>query len=100
MNSIPDLFKHREQFNVQRKVPCYEHMRRQLYSVNCPKIHMQYAFLKISDNSIHIVDCENAPIKRFPRSEYEKLYEEGHIKVIMCYGNYINLWQGRSGLFV
>ena len=79
MGLIPPLFEHRRQFEIKKKVPGYKHLRRQLFKDNCPEISMKFAFMKRSDRSIEVVDCNIAPTRS--KSEYIKLYEEAHIKV-------------------
>lgn len=79
---IPTLCRIREQRNIKKKVPGYIHIRRNLYDDICQKVHMKFAFLNKSNNSIEVVECDKAPDKRYPRSRYIKLYEEAHVKVM------------------
>ena len=79
MDFIPKLAEHRSQNNINKNVPGYKHLRSTLYKDYCPKIYMTFAYMKKSDNTIEIVECEKAP--RRPKSQYIKLYEEAHIKV-------------------
>lgn len=83
MDVIPTLIDHRNRFNIQKPVPGYKHLRRQLYKDFCPDISMKYVFMKKSDDSIEVVECTKAPTRS--KSEYIKLYEEAHIKVMSFY---------------
>ena len=79
MNLMPPLFEHRNRLHIQKNVPGYKHLRRQLYNDFCPEITMTFAFMKISDQSIEVIECNTAQTRS--KSEYIKLYEEANIKV-------------------
>ena len=81
MNLIPKMLGVREKFNIKKKVPGFIHLRRKLNEDLCPPIHMKFVYLERSTNTIVEVNCSEDPGKRYPKSKYQKLYEEAHFKV-------------------
>lgn len=81
MQLIPEVCRTREASNITKNVPCFEHIRRKLYSDNCPTVHMTFVYYNKTTQSIEAVECEKNPGKKYPKSKYILLYEEAHIKV-------------------
>ena len=80
--SFPALQAAKENSDVRKNTPGFEHLRRKLYSESCPEVTMNFCFLNKNTSEIEKVTCQKSPAKRFPKSKYIKLYEEAHIKVI------------------
>lgn len=70
------------QWQSDKNVPGFIHLRRKLYSEICPQVHMKCVYLNKTTDSIEIVHCTKDPGNRYPKSNYIKLFEEAHIKVI------------------
>ena len=68
--------------NNKKKIPDFLHVRQVIYKNICPPVHMSFAFLDKSDNSIVHVEGDHTPLNQYERNpRYQKLYEESHIKV-------------------
>ena len=82
LSSFPQLLAAKEESNVNKNVPGYIHLRRQLYN-DCPPVHMKYAYQNKGTGEIVVVSSVNCPARNFPKTQFIKLYEEAHIKVIL-----------------
>ena len=83
LSLIPGVFNAKENSVPNNKqVPGFVHMRRKLYKDISPPIHMKFVYLNRSTNMVETIHCSSAPRQRFPKSQYIKLYEEAHIKVL------------------
>lgn len=70
--------------NVTKKIPQFLQIRKNIYKDICPQIQMTFAFLHKTDNSVIYVSDDHTPIKEYERNpQYQKLYEEAHIQVIL-----------------
>ena len=79
---LPDIFQMKFNYNIKKKIPGFEHVRRKLNDDLCPEIDLKFVYQKRNDDSIEVVHCQKAPVKQYPKTSYKKLYEEAHIKVI------------------
>ena len=79
---IPKLLDAKREQNVTRKVPQFNHLRRQLNNKYTPEVKSEMAFLKRDNEEVTVVNGASAPRSRFPGNEYEKLYEVSTVKVI------------------
>ena len=79
VSNIEDL-KHQE--NNSRKIPQFLQVRKNIYTDNCPKVTMTFAYLNKNDQSIIHVNVDQTPINDFDRNpQFQKLYEEAHVDV-------------------
>ena len=79
---ISNLLELKQRDNVKKKIPQFLQIRKNTYNHLCPDVHMTFAFLDKTDNSIIKVNVDRTPVKEFERNpRYQKLYEEAHIKV-------------------
>ena len=73
-------FKKRE--GIRKSTPQFLHMRKLIYKDTSPEVKMSFSFLKKSDGSIHHITEGHTPLSQYERDpQYQKLYEEAHIKV-------------------
>lgn len=71
---------------IERKIPQYLQVRKNVYKNLCPDVKMRFAFLNKTDNSIVYVNAEETPLSQYQRDpKYQKLYEEAHIEVIIYF---------------
>lgn len=78
---FPALASARERSGVEKSVPGFIHVRRQLYKEYCPEVHMKFVYLNRNTNAVETYHGSKCPRKQFPRNQYIKLYEEAHVKV-------------------
>ena len=88
-DSIPMLNAAKGRWQSDKDVPGFINLRRKLYTKICPQVHMKFVYLKKSTNSIETVHCTKDPGKRYPKSQFMKLFEEAHIKVLKVMNNYV-----------
>ena len=82
LSLFPGLVAAKEMSGTNKNVPGFIHLRRELQQDMCPPIYMTFAYLNRITKNVEIIKCNKAPIRKFPKSQYIKLYEEAHIKVI------------------
>ena len=81
---VSKLHELKETENIKRKIPQFMQIRKNLFQDLSPNVIMNFAFLNKNDNSIHHVNTDHTPVKEFERNpQYQKLYEEAHIKVTL-----------------
>ena len=81
---VSDLSQLKAQENNHKKTPGFLHVRKQIYKDLSPDVKMSFAFKKKTDGSIVYVKDDITPLKKYQRDpEYEKLYEEAHVEVIV-----------------
>ena len=71
--------------NKKKKTPQFQSIRKHMYEDLLPPIDLEIAYKNRENGIIQIVKETNTPLKRFPPSKFEKLYEIGTIKV--CFLN-------------
>ena len=80
---VSEIIEMKRQENINKKIPQFLQIRKNIYKSICPDIKMNFAYLNNTDNSIIHVDVDHTPVKEFERNpQYQKLYEEAHIQVI------------------
>ena len=81
---VLDILQLKENEGVKKNVPQFVHKKRILYKNICPDVKMSFAFLNKADGTIHHVHEDHTPLTQFQRDpQYQKLYEEAHIEVII-----------------
>ena len=67
---------------INKKIPQFYQVRKNIYQDICPDVKMSFAFLNLEDGSITRVKEDHMPLNQFQRDpKYKKLYEEAHIEV-------------------
>ena len=80
------LYSLKTQQGVTRKIPQFQHLRRNLYKKNVPKVTMEIGYECKANGEIMVVeDIESTPISKFPPSTHRRLYEIASVKVSLCY---------------
>ena len=79
---IPKLLEAKKLQKVTRKVPKFNHIRRQLYKNKTPEVRMEIAYRNKETDEITIVEDTSTPASKFSPAVYEKLYEKAYVKVI------------------
>ena len=75
-------FFHRLHLASGRKKTClFNSIRRQMYKDKVPDINIEIGYKDKTSGEVVVVNETVTPIKRFPQSKYEKLYEIGTIQV-------------------
>ena len=65
-----------------KKIPGFLNVRQVMYDDVCPPVHMSFAFLNKTDNSVEYVEDDHTPLNQYQRNpNFRMLYEEAHIKV-------------------
>ena len=83
---FPKLFKTKTIQKVRRKTPGFTHLRRRMYDQYVPNVKMEFGFKHKETGAITVVkDVSVAPVSRFPRHEYEKLWEIAKVEVNTFY---------------
>lgn len=82
METLPKLLEARSNEEVTKHVPGFIHQRRTLYKERCPDIYMTSTYLNTTTGHIEVVKSTTTPMGKYRNSNYTKLYEEAHIKVI------------------
>lgn len=60
----------------------YFQVRKNVYKDICPDVEMTFYFLNKNDGTIVRVSDDHTPLNKYQRDpQYQKLYEEAHIKV-------------------
>ena len=66
VNSLNRIYSAKSRQGVKKRIPQFAHQRRTLYSDECPRIGMNFAYLHKDTEEIHEVrDVDTAPIRRF-----------------------------------
>lgn len=82
MDAIPKLIDAKRVTQNQKKIPQFRSMRNKLHDDHLPKISLEVAYRRKDTGDILILqDLEKIPVKKFPRSKYQKLYESASVKV-------------------
>ena len=82
-NFVSKIQSLRASEGINRKIPQFLQVRKNMYTDICPQVHMSFAFLNKNDGSIIHVDANQTPLRQYERDPlYQKLYEEAHIEVI------------------
>ena len=77
-----DLFHQLHLSRGGRKVPQFPIIREKLYERRVPKVHLELGYQSKQDGEITVVkDATSAPVSRFPRSSYKRLYEIASVDV-------------------
>ena len=88
---IGKVFEAKQRQGIRRKVPQFIHQRKQIFSKECPRVSMNFAFKNNDTQEVHVinnVDC--APLKRFQNNpKFTKLYEEAYVDVSYCCLTYL-----------
>lgn len=67
------------------KTPRFEHIRRNIYEKNVPNISLEVSYKHKTSGEVTVLkNLKNMPVGRFPRDEYQKLYEIASVEVINC----------------
>ena len=69
---------------MERKIPQFKTIRRQILQDTLPPIHLQIGYKNKASGEIVVVNDTVTPMKNYPTSRYEKLYEIGTVKVSLC----------------
>lgn len=71
---------------VGAKTPTFAHLRKKLYDAKVPKISMEISYKhRITGEITTVKDVESTPVGKYPRHEYEKLYESASVEVKQLY---------------
>lgn len=73
----------------RKNTPQFNSIRRKMYLDVLPPIQIEIGFKNKATGDIVVVNDTITPLKRFPNSNYEKLYEIGTVKVSSIITNYI-----------
>ena len=80
---VSEITALKAQENINRKIPQYVHVRRQIYKEVCPRVTISFAFLNKADGSITKVQEDCTPLNKFQRDpQYQKLYEAANVEVM------------------
>lgn len=78
---MPNLLRMKSEQSVKKNVSGFIHMRRKLYQLKCPKVHMKFVYMNKTTQEIEVVNTTKNPRHTYTRANYVKLYEEAHVKV-------------------
>ena len=75
------LYALKEQQNIKRNVPQFEHLRKILYKNNTPTIYMEVAYKNNETGEIiTLQNIEKIPAKQYTKDKFTKLYEQASVK--------------------
>ena len=76
------LYSVKFQQGITRKVPNFEHIRRQLYKKKVPKVKMAVCYQSKATGELTVLeDIESTPVSKFPPSTHKRLYEVAAVDV-------------------
>ena len=82
LKSFHELIEKKKAEGINRKIPQYVQIRKNIYKDICPDVKMSFAFLNKNDNTIVKVSADQTPLTEYQRDpRYVKLYEEAHIEI-------------------
>lgn len=65
----------------RKRTSQFNSIRRQMYKDKIPDIDIEIAYKEKASGEVVMVNDTVTPVKRFPQSRYEKLYEIGTVQV-------------------
>lgn len=65
----------------RKKTSQFNSIRRQLFKDKLPNIDIETGYKEKSSGEVVVVNESITPVKQFPQSRYEKLYEIGTVQV-------------------
>ena len=83
MENFPKV-KSAQEKEKKKKIPQFQSVRNHMYDNLLPPIDLEIAYKNRETGIIQIVKDTNTPLKKFPPSKFDKLYEIGTIKVSYC----------------
>ena len=78
---IPKLVSARQLNGIRRKVPTFNHIRKQLHKKGTPDVQLEIGYRNRNTDEITLVNASTTPVSTFPANMYEKLYEVATAKV-------------------
>ena len=100
--AFPLLMQFKEEENISRKTPQFVQLRRKLYQEMCPKVHLDFEYMKQSSKeTVLITSASKTPTQIERNPDYVKKCESAHFKVITYFlpRSYV-YWRGEILILV